>query len=256
MFFALSKTLDVLIDPFWWVFALLVGGLVVLVRTPVRRRLGLGLVTAGIAVFAVTSLPTVAFHLEEQLEKSGTNTMRPEVTYDAVVLLGGTVSPAGSLPDVPAYNDNIERLLTTYELLKNNRARLAIVSGGSLGYGLPTEADYLARQLEAWGIDRSRIIVENQANNTRENATLVQAIVKEKGLTALLVVTSAFHLPRAEGCFRAVGLSPDYLPVDFRMRDAGRMHDLLPRAEFFHATAKVVRERFGALVYRVTGYAK
>jgi uncharacterized SAM-binding protein YcdF (DUF218 family) len=256
MFFALSKTLDVLVDPFWWVFALLVSGLAVLVRLPVRRRLGLGLVSAGVLVFTTASLPGVAFTLEEQLEQSGPNTMRPGITYDAVVLLGGTVSPAGSLPEVPAYNDNIERLLTTFDLLKTNRARLAIVSGGSLGYGLPTEAEYLARQLAAWGIDPSRVIVENQANNTRENATLVQAIVKERGLSSLVVVTSAFHMPRAQGCFRAVGLDADFLPVDYRMRDAARMSDLMPRAEFFSGTAKVVRERFGALVYRAMGYVK
>jgi uncharacterized SAM-binding protein YcdF (DUF218 family) len=255
MFFVLSKSLDVLIDPFWWVFGLILGGLVALLRGT-RTRLGAGLVVAGLSVFLLTSTPAISFRLLSGLERSAVNSMRAGVTYDAVVLLGGAVSPSGSLADDPSWNDNVERLMTTYDLLRTDRARVAIVSGGALDRGLRTEAEYLARQLIAWGIDPARVIVEDKANNTRENATYTRAIVSERKLGALLVVTSAYHVPRAAGCFRAVGLEADFLPVDYRAREPAREPDLLPRAEFFAVSAKVIRERVGSLVYRASGYLK
>lgn len=82
--------------------------------------------------------------------------------------------------------------------------------------GLPTEAEFLASQLVEWGVPREQMI-EDQALNTRQNALFTQAIVEQQGLSSLLVVTSAFHLPRAMGCFRAVGLQVDGLPVDYRV---------------------------------------
>jgi uncharacterized SAM-binding protein YcdF (DUF218 family) len=132
-----------------------------------------------------------------------------------------------------------------------------IVSGGSYGIpGLPTEAEYLRRQLVAWGIAPERVLLEDRALNTRENAVFTGVIVKARALKELLVVTSAFHLPRARGCFQAAGLEADYLPVDYRMRDPARDPHWLPRASVLGETSAVIRERFGYLVYRAMGYAK
>ena len=71
-----------------------------------------------------------------------------------------------------------------------------------------------------------------------------------------VLVTSAFHVPRAQGCFRAAEVEADFLPVDYRMRDPARNPHWLPRASVLADTAAVVRERFGFLVYRVMGYAR
>lgn len=255
MFFVLSKTLDLLIDPVVWVAGPLLVGLWLSTRERWRRA-GLGLVGMGLLLFLLGSLPAVANRLWASLEREVPSSERREVTYDAVVLLGGVVDPLGSVADRPAWNDGIERLLTTRSLLAAGRARRVIISGGRLGVpGLQTEAAYVAQELEALGVARDRIILEDQALNTRENAILTKALVLDAGLEQLLVVTSAFHLPRAKGCFEAVGLTADYLPVDFRMREPARDSHVLPRVRYLEDTARVVRERVGRWVYRAMGYS-
>lgn len=254
MFFLLSKTVDVLADPWWWVFVPVVVGTVLLIRG--RKRSGGAASATGLLVFVVLSSPLVANRLWHGLEVSAVSTMRPEETYDVVVLLGGTVAAYGATADVVSWGDNVERLTVTYDLLRRNQARFVIVSGGSLRDGLPTEAGFLAKQLEAWGIDRDRIILEPEARNTAENAQRSKVLLEQRGFSRVLMVTSAFHMSRALGCFKAVGLAPDVLPVDFRMRVPDADPHWLPRAGYFEDSAKALREHVGRLTYRLTGKAR
>ena len=81
------------------------------------------------------------------------------------------------------------------------------------------ESDRLAAKLVEWGVPPSHIVVEASSRNTRENAIESSRIAAARGWRTVLVVTSAYHAPRALGCFRAVGLEPDFLPVDHRAGD-------------------------------------
>jgi len=254
VFFVLSKLLDVIVDPFWWAFVPTVVGVLLLVRGK-RRRLALGSVSLGLGVLFVFSLPPVANRLWASLERDAPNTLRP-VTYDAVVLLGGVVSPPGSLPDDPAWNDNVERLLAVRQLLVEDRAKVAIVTGGALSPGLRTEAEYLREELVKLGVASERVLVEDKANNTRENATLTRPMLERLGAHDVLVVTSAFHASRALGCFTAAGLTVDVLPVDYRLRDPSSDPHLVPRGDYFTTSSRALREWLGRLVYRVMGYTK
>ena len=251
MFFVLSKLLDIVVDP------LTVGLLLLAPGVALRgRRAGVGLLLAGLAVLLVFSLPPVSNRLWAGLEAGAQKTMRDDVTYDAVVLLGGVVSSMGSLPDEPAWNDNTERLLAVRELLLSGRAKVAIVSGGA-AWELPkSEAQYDIDELVRLGVPADRLVLEAKANNTRENATLSKALLDARGAKSVLIVTSAFHVPRALGCFRAVGLEVDVLPVDYRLRDPSRDSRWLPRADYLGTSAAALREWLGRLVYRVLGYAR
>lgn len=256
MFFVLSKLLDVLVDPLWWGLSA-VGLALALFARGVRPRLARASALTGVAVWLVFSLPAVSNRLFAALEAGAERTLRPEVTYDAVVLLGGAVAPLGSTRDEPAWNDSVERLLAVRELLLAGRAKVAIVSGGALGSSaLRTEAEYLARELVALGVPEAQVLVEATANNTRENATASRALLEARGAKSVLLVTSAFHAPRALGCFRAVGLEPDVLPVDFRVRHPERDGHVAPRSEYLAQSARALRELLGRVVYRVLGYTR
>lgn len=255
MFYVLSKLLDVAVDPLWWGVVPMAAGVFFLARGA-RRRLGLALCGVGSGLLVLFSTPAVANRVWRSLEAGVERTQRDDVTYDAVVLLGGAVSPAGSLRDEPAWNDNVERLLAVQALLSTGRARVAIVSGGSLGAPLRTEAEYLFEELVRLGVPREQVRVEPRANNTRENATESLKLLTELGAKRVLLVTSAFHVPRAVGCFRAVGVDADVLPVDYRMRDLDADPHVAPRAEYLAVSARALREWLGRLVYRVMGYAK
>lgn len=254
MFFFLSKTLDLLLDPWWWgVVPLALSGALFW-----RGRRRAGAVASGLGLFALVffSLPAVANRLWHSLEADAANTFKPEVPYDAVVLLGGAVTAEGTTPEQVSWGHNVDRLTITFDLLKSGKARFAIVSGGVFREGLPTEAEYLARQLEAWGIEPSRIIVEPKALNTKENASYSKALIDERGFRSVLIVTSAFHMTRAQACFRAVGLEPDTLPVDYRMREPAAWDPWMPRTRYLYESSEALRELSGRLVYRLTGAAR
>lgn len=254
MFFVLSKLLDVLADPAWWCLACALAGLGFL-RGERRRRLGFGLVAAAVVVLLLASLPAASNRLWHGLEAGATNTLKQGVTYDAVVLLGGAVAPLGSTRDDPAWNDNFERVLATRELLLSGRAKVAILSGGPLGGELETEAAYLRDALVALGVPAEQLVLEPKANNTRENATLSKEVLARLGAKQVVIVTSAFHMPRAAGCFRAVGLEVDTLPVDWRLREPSGDPHVAPRGEYFAQTTRALREWLGRAVYAVLGYS-
>jgi uncharacterized SAM-binding protein YcdF (DUF218 family) len=254
VFFFLSKTLDTLLTPLCWSVVLIAISLGWR-KPPARRRL---YAVAGLATLLLFSFEPFANALERALERSAARTYRDDVTYDAVILLGGAVDRTAA-PGQPAYNENVERLLVTYDLMRTKRARNAIISGGPLDPAVPSlvEADVLAQQLLDWGIPRDSVVVEPHARNTHENAVESQRIAREHGWTRLLVVTSAFHMSRALGCFRAIGLAVDTLPVDYRAYDPARFSgSWLPRAGYLDRSTMVLREWFGHGIYWLRGYAR
>jgi uncharacterized SAM-binding protein YcdF (DUF218 family) len=255
VFFFLSKLLDIVIDPLWWAGGPAVLGLALLVRGE-RKVLGARLAAFGLGALFFCALPAFSNRLWASLESGAISTFKTDTVYDAVVLLGGAVTPQGSLVDAPAWNDNFERVLEVRQLLVTGQAKVAIVSGGKLGGDLRTEAEYLADELVLLGVPREQVLVEAKANNTRENATLSKVLLEKLGAKKVLLVTSAFHVPRAAGCFRAAGVEADMLPVDFRLRDPGADQHWLPRGEYLSQTTRALREWLGRLVYRVLGYTK
>jgi uncharacterized SAM-binding protein YcdF (DUF218 family) len=255
MFFFLSKTLDLAFDPLWWCLGLWGLGALLLTRTA-RKRLGRGLLVAGVAVLLVASTGPVARGLGAALEADAPRSYRPDVTYDAVIVLGGAVDFAGIAPGEPTtFGGDVERLLVARELLQSGHARLGIVTGGSAWRGGPSDGALSVAELTSMGIAPDRLVAETTALNTHQNAAEVATLVRARGLQRLLVVTSAFHMQRAKGCFEAEGLAVDTLPVDYRVRD-WRRGGWAFRAEHLEQTASALREYAGRLVYRVRGYSR
>ncbi len=254
MFYALSKVLDILLSPLAW--ALLLCLYAVPRKKPRRGQRWAALAAAGILY--VFSIEPVANALARALETPTTRTVKVDVTYDAIVLLGGLVDDRATATfGATQYNEDVERLLVTFDWLRAGRAKTVIISSGAYDASRAevVEARVLARQLVDWGIAEDRILVEDQARNTHENAVFTAKLAKERGLSRLLVVTSAMHMPRALDCFRAVHVDVDALPVDYRSFDTGRFSaSWLPRAGFLAQSSSVLREVFGRYVYRVQGY--
>lgn len=248
----LSKTLDVLLSPLAWVMILLALSFT---GAPQRRRQPL-LVTAAAVLLYAASVEPVANALWRELERSAI--LPRDLHYDAIVLLGGVVNHGATAAHRdPSYNDNVERLLVTYDLMRSDPQRPVIISGGRAAESDPiVEADVLGNQLAAWGVARERLLLEEGARNTRENAVNVARIAKEHGFDRLLVVTSAFHMSRALDCFREAGVDALPYPVDYRAADAAEASSWLPRAENLATTERALREAFGRWIYRLLGYGR
>ena len=252
MFVALSKTLDLVASPLVWAIALLVLALVARRRT----RVASGLVAAAVVLLWLFSSGAGADALMRAVEASAVSTARDDVTYDAVVVLSGTVdekvSRATGRVELTAEAD---RIVVGFELLRQGRARAILLSGGPPrpAAGLRTEPELLADALRAWGIDGERIEVETKSRNTHENAVAVARVARDRGWRTLLLVTSAAHMQRALDCFHKVGLRPDALPADWRAAGVPA-RNWLPRARSLSQSTDALHELLGRLVYRVMGY--
>lgn len=123
-----------------------------------------------------------------------------EAPIDAVVVLGAAVSAPG-VPG-PALRRRLVHGVGEY------RARAAghlVLSGGIVTHP-PAEA-YVMRDLACgMGVSEAAIVIEDRARNTFENAVFTGRILRERGWQRLLIVTDAWHLPRALYVFRRLGL--------------------------------------------------
>lgn len=253
MFFFLSKTLDVLLLPLTWVVGALGLALALHRKKP---RATPPLVGVALAVLLVGSSPWFANRCMRAIELPLLTTMKPDVVYDEVVVLGGvTDDRATELSGRPELNDASERLLVAFELLRTGKTRRLLLSGGSAPGWTRTEAALLADELTRLGADMSRVDLETESRNTRENAVYSKVALERLGAKQVLLVTSAFHMRRALGCFRAVGLDPDTLAVDVHAYDDARGAGLWPSVFALGATTVAIHELVGRWVYRARGYA-
>lgn len=251
MFFFFSKILDVLFSPLTWAILLCLSGVLAQAQ---GARLAKAAPLAAAVILCAFSTEPVSNRLVRWTEAEAVRTFRDGARYDAVIVLGGLLDHRQTkAARAPAYNDGVERLLVAYDLLRADKARFAVLSGGTDDKDDPVvESRELARQLESWGISGDRLLTEGGSRNTRENAAFSARLLKDHGLLTLLLVTSAAHMPRALAAFRAEGLEPDTLPVDYRGFDpAGSDEKWLPRAQALAASTAALREMVGRVVYGV-----
>jgi uncharacterized SAM-binding protein YcdF (DUF218 family) len=119
---------------------------------------------------------------------------------DAVIVLGAP--PLG--PGVPG--PAIERRVAQgVAVFMNRDAAYLVLSGGLVGPP-PAEAEIMRALAVARGVPEARILVEDQAKNTFENALYTGLIIRQRCWRRVVVVTDAFHMPRALYVYRRLGL--------------------------------------------------
>jgi uncharacterized SAM-binding protein YcdF (DUF218 family) len=254
VFLWLSKLLEWFVTPLAW--SLLLGLAAVLLRRRARAAWALG--AAAVAVLLAFSHPAVADAIQRSAERGARSTFRPDVVYDAVIVLGGLVDNDATRASGNAeLTEAADRIVRGFEIIRSGHARNVIVSAGVVDPvpGDVPEADLLAAMLARWGVPPGQIVAEAASRNTRENAIEIGRIAAARGWRSLLLVTSAAHVPRALGCFRAVGLEPDVLPVDHRAGD-GRGSSWFPQAAALVKSTRAIHELAGRLAYHLAGYTR
>ena len=218
MFFTLSKVLGFVAAPS---NALVLVGLAgALVATFGARGAGAAMMAAAIVGFGVLGLSPVAnlllIPLEERFPRAEAG-----AAPDGIVVLGGSFDTvvAGARREV-ALTEAAERLTEIAVLARRwPEARIVFSGGaGSLIYDGATEADLAARVFASFGIPSERMVFEGRSRNTVENARFTRDLVGPEPGERWLLVTSAYHMPRAMGCFRAAGFDVEAWPVDYRTR--------------------------------------
>ena len=172
-----------------------------------------------------------------------------------IIVLGGAVNGPVSKARGEIVFDEGERMIEAAFLAKRYpQARMVFTGGSGSLIAKSKEAPAARELLIELGVDPARIIVEEKSRNTEENAQFTAAIVRPEPKQRWLLVTSAFHMPRAIGVFEKAGFDVVADPVAYRTLGPGHgwQWDLDP-GRGFRIFETAVHEWIGLAVYRATG---
>jgi uncharacterized SAM-binding protein YcdF (DUF218 family) len=252
MFFVLSKVLGVFAFPS---NVTILFGMLGLLLLPTRlARAGRGLAFMSLIVLAILGLSPVGNVLMVPLENRFPAWDAARGAPDGIIVLGGVID-ASSPGNQIMLNEGAERLAVVPDLARRYPNARILFSGGSgaLMDDSSAEARAAARLLESFGISRDRVLLEDRSRNTVENAVFSKAIVEPKRGDRWLVVTSAYHMPRAIGVFRKAGFPVEPYPVDWRTRGADdMMRPFAVVSDGLQRSDTAVHEWVGLLVYWLT----
>lgn len=265
MFFVIAKVVFALIAPSNFCLLLIGAGTVLSFRSG-WGRLAQRLIIAGFGLLLIFGFSPLARWIAAPLEARFAGVTLPaKQAITHIIVLGGFEQAAlsnsrGRL----ATNAAGERLLALPVLARRyDQAKVVFSGGDGRLFGDKSDAaklifDYLVGA----GIPRSRIVVEGKSRNTWENAMLVRQALGGDGAgcaCGFLLVTSAWHMPRAMGVFEQVGFIGKERrlyawPVDFRTRGGAWdwrpfrwLHDGLEQSDL------AVKEWIGLVVYWLSG---
>ena len=255
MFFILSKVLAFLLQPLNWMVLLAMFGFFTK-NNKYRRRS----ISALVGVLLVFSNPWLVNQFARVWETGGRSPDTILQPYDVGILLGGyTNFNAESPPGLLNLHQAGNRLTTTLLLYQTGKIRHILLSGGSgrLMGNVPSEADVVRGFLLQCGMPDSVILVENQSRNTRENALFSKQLADSIAPgSRCLLITSAWHMRRSQGCFDKAGLVCDPFGADFlsETSNGNFFHWLEPDWRALMKWELLIKEWVGWMAYWAKGY--
>lgn len=255
MFFVLSKIVWFLGSPVN--LAILTTALAALLAFTrfARPARWLGLVAvAMLGLQAFSPLPRAVIRpLEDRFPQQ--DAAKGPVT--GIVVLGGAIGLARG--DV-VLNGSASRMTKAVELARlHPQARIVFTGGAAnlVSQATYTESDAARQLFTGLGLDPARLTLEDQSRNTWENAVFTRRLVAPKPGERWLLVTSAWHMPRAMGVFRKAGFEVEAFPVDYWSRgkpdDFIRPYSRAPRG--LEIADNGFKEWVGLVAYRLAGYS-
>jgi uncharacterized SAM-binding protein YcdF (DUF218 family) len=255
----LSKLFAPALSPLLIIAELLLISILAMRRWP---RLARAAAIAALVVLMVGGNTWFAYSVADRLELRYVPD-GPLPTAQAIVVLASYAEPAAPpSPTVMMDGEMASRLLYGAQLYREHQAPTVILSGGTLPWlqNVAPMSEAMAEVIELMGVPKSAIIEEAGSANTYENALGVKAILKERHIGRVLLVTSAMHMPRALALFKHQGIDAIPAPCDFtRLIGSGRggwrgaLLHLIPEAGNLVITTLASREYLGLAVYRAAG---
>lgn len=236
--------------------------LLVLTGLLLRRR---AIIWIGFAVLYLGSTPVVSQFMIQSVE--GWAERSPSVDApraDAIVVLSGGRVVAPGVEGVSEWSD-ADRFYGGVELFQTGKAPLLIFTGGWVPWepSAKPEGEILIEYAKALGVPAKSMITTGAVMNTAEEAQAVAALLGQRHAIGtaqgahphILLVTSAFHMPRAQYLFTHAGLEVTPFPVDFQVSAGGEVDvmDFLPSADALAQTERAWREIYGRMYYGARG---
>jgi uncharacterized SAM-binding protein YcdF (DUF218 family) len=209
----------------------------------------------ALAVLYGSSIPLVSNRLIGWLE-----TRYPEIPLaavepaDAVVVLGGILSPRRVGSDQANWAESVERFEAGVALVQAGKAGRLVFTGAKMPWEdrMTTEGEELRREAIARGVPPEKILVTREIDNTATEAQAVAGLMKADGWKRIILVTTGWHMPRSALLFRQAGVDCIHFPVDFRNNPNQPLvlMDFVPNATSWQLTETAIREGYGYVFYR------
>ena len=256
LFFIASKLIGALLRPDTWIVIAL--GVIVFALIRQRRRVALWCASLTLVSLVTLAILPLGDLLLQPIERRYTANP-PLSEVDGIIILGGGGDArASAYWDQMQFNDGGDRFAAALMLAQRFPEARLMFTGGSgalrdIAGASVSEASIAERFFIAQGIAPGRLLLESQSRNTAENARLSLALANPTPDDTWILVTSAFHMPRAMRSFESAGW-PGLVawPVDYRTsRFAdGIGWDLTHNLQVLNTA---IRESVGQLAYRLTG---
>ena len=239
----LHKILPLIFSPLIMIIVLIFVGLITS-----SKKISL----IGVIILIVCSLPVVSNKLVAYLE-SDYQLSKPSniASADAIVVLSGMIRTVNSKEGLDyEISEASDRIFAGINLFKEKKAPKLILTRGKLPWsvGIP-EGEYLKEIAIINGISENNILLTENVENTDQEAKAIKKLLSEDKHKVLLV-TSAFHMPRAQIVFEAAGINVVPFPVDFQKGLSKiTFMSFMPSANALSGTSFFVREMIGRVYY-------
>ena len=209
---------------------------------------------SGVIILVFCSLPIISNKSISYLEKDYVlQDMSTIDKADAIVVLSGILSTI-KVGDKLKYEfgDSVDRIFSGIDLFKLNKAPTLILTGGKLPWsiGVP-EGEYLRNVAIKYGVPKKNILLTENVENTDQEAKAIKKLFSIDN-PKIILVTSAFHMSRAQKVFEASNIKVIPFAVDFKYsHNKFTFMDFIPSADSFRGTSFTVREMIGRLYYNL-----
>ena len=207
---------------------------------------------AGLVILITCSLPIVSGKLASYLEQDyQLDQISSFEKADAIVVLSGMLRTVRSKNGLAyEFSEAADRIFTGIDLFKKKKAPYLILTRGHLPWSVgKPEGEHLREIAISLGISEQNILLTSNVENTDQEARAVRMLLTGDK-PSILLVTSAFHMPRAHKVFEAAGIRVLPVAVDFQSgAENFSFMSLVPSAGALSQTSFFIREMIGRTYY-------
>ena len=241
----LHKILPLIFSPLFFILSIIIFGIII-----GSKKTSF----AGVVILVICSMPIVSDKMIAYLESDyGLNRPSEIDTANAIVVLSGMVKTVKTKNGLDyEWGEAVDRFFAGIDLFKLNKAPSLIFTRGKVPWsiGVP-EGEYLREVAIKFGVPEKNIILTKNVENTEQEAKAIKELLSIDN-PKIILVTSAFHMPRAKIIFEAVGINTIPFPVDFRKgTEKLNYMSFIPSAASFAITSYFVREMIGRTYYNL-----
>lgn len=179
-----------------------------------------------------------------------------DTAYSCGILLGGFGSP-DAYDHSGYFNASADRFIQAVKLYKLGKIRHILISGGNGKRNVQdfNEGEWTRGELKAMGIPAEVILFEDRSKNTGDNAANTKKILEAANLQPpYLLITSAFHMPRASLIYAQAGIPTVAYPCNYGTgRSKFSVGDLVPDAGVLGGWEPFLKETVSYWLYRLKG---